>query len=127
MNDERAAVRELATALRTLHHRLLLATQRSFEKLHGRVDGPGALLQLAVHDPLFAWLRPLSQALALLDELADAEEVGGPDLARAAAEVAALIDGETEFRGAYLVYLQSEPDVVVAHAGLRRLLPKQPS
>lgn len=122
MSDARAAVRELATALRTLHHRLLLATQKSFEKLHGRVDGPGALLQLAVHDPLFAWLRPLSQQLALLDELAAAEDVGGADFARAAAEVAELVDGISEFRAAYLVYLQSEPDVVLAHAALRRLI-----
>jgi hypothetical protein len=122
MSDARAAVRELAAALRALHHRLLLATQKSFEKLHGRVDGPGALLQLAVHDPLFAWLRPLSQQLALLDELAAADEVDAGDFARAAAEVAELVDATSEFRAAYLVYLQSEPDVVIAHAALRRLI-----
>jgi hypothetical protein len=121
MSDARAAVRELAAALRALHHRLLLATQKNFEKLHGRVDGPGALLQLAVHDPLFAWLRPLSQELALLDELAAADEVGAGDFARAAAEAAELLDGISEFRAAYLVYLQSEPDVVLAHAAVRRL------
>jgi hypothetical protein len=122
MSDARAAVRELAEALRALHHRLLVSTQKSFEKLHGRVDGPGALLQLAVHDPLFAWLRPLSHQLALLDELADAEAVGDPDVARAAAEVAELVDEDSEFRAVHLVYLQSEPDVVLAHAALRRLI-----
>jgi hypothetical protein len=118
----RAATRELAAALRTLHRRLLLATQTSFEKLHGRVEGPGALLQLAVHDPLFEWLRPLSQRVALLDELAEAEAVGDGDFVRAAAEVTQLVDGDSEFRAAYLVYLQSEPDVVLAHAALRRLI-----
>jgi hypothetical protein len=122
MSAARAAARELAAALRTLHHRLLLATQKSFEKLHGRVDGPGALLQLAVHDPLFAWLRPLSQKLALLDELAEAEDVADVDFARAAAEVAELVDEDSAFRAAYLVYLQSEPDVVLAHGVLRRLI-----
>jgi hypothetical protein len=122
MTDSREKLRELAAALRAVHHRLLVATQRAFEKLHGRVDGPGALLQLAVHDPLFAWLRPLSQRLALLDELAAAEEVGDADFATAAAEVAELVDGESEFRASYLVYLQSEPDAVLAHAALRRLL-----
>jgi hypothetical protein len=122
MSDARAAARELAAALRTLHHRLLLATQKSFEKLHGRVDGPGALLQLAVHDSLFAWLRPLSQKLALLDELAEAEEVGAVDFARAAAEVAELLDEDSAFRSAYLVYLQAEPDVVLAHGALRQLI-----
>ncbi len=98
MSDARDAVRELAAALRKLHHELLLATRKSFEKLNGRVDGPGALLQLAVHDPLFAWLRPLSQELALLDELASSDEVGSRDFARAAAEVAALVDAGSEFR-----------------------------
>jgi hypothetical protein len=122
MSDARDAVRELAAALRALHHELLLATQKSFEKVNGPVDGPGALLQLAVHDPLFAWLRPLSQELALLDELASSEEIGGRDFARAAAEVAALVEASSEFGAAYLVYLQSDPDVVIAHAAVRRLL-----
>jgi hypothetical protein len=64
----------------------------------------------------------LSQKVALLDELADAEEVGGADFARAAAEVAELVDEDSEFRVSYLVYLQSDPDVVLTHADLRRLI-----
>jgi hypothetical protein len=118
----RSGARALAAALRTLHRRLLLATQKSFEKLHGRVDGPGALLQLAVHDPLFAWLRPVSEKVALLDELAEAEDLGADDLTRAATEVAELVEADSAFRAAYLVYLQAEPDVVLAHAALRRLI-----
>jgi len=121
MSGARAALEELAAAVRTLHHRLLVATQKSFEKLHGRVEGPGVLLQLAVHDPLFAWLRPLSQQLALLDELAEADEIATADIARAAQEVAELLAADA-FRGPYLVYLQTEPDVVLAHAALRPLL-----
>ena len=121
MSDPRTDLRELASAARTLHHRLLVATQKSFEKLHGRVEGPGVLLQLAVHDPLFAWLRPLSQQLALLDELGEADELHGADVARAAAEVAETLDSAA-FRGTFLVYLQNEPDVVLANAALRPLL-----
>jgi glycerol dehydrogenase-like iron-containing ADH family enzyme len=117
----RSTLRELAAAARTLHHRLLVATQKNFEKLHGRVEGPGVLLQLAVHNPLFAWLRPLSQQLALLDELAEADDLHEPDVARAAREVAEVLDSEA-FRGSYLVYLQSEPDVVLANAALKPLL-----
>jgi hypothetical protein len=79
------------------------------------------LLQLAVHDPLFAWLRPLSAQLALLDELAEAGDVRDTDVARAAAEVAGVLDSDA-FRGSFLVYLQSEPDVVIANAALRPLL-----
>jgi hypothetical protein len=121
MSDPRANLRELASAARTLHHRLLVATQKSFEKLHGRVEGPGQLLQLAVHDPLFAWLRPLSQQLALLDELAEADMLHDTDAARAAGEITAVLESDS-FRSTFLVYLQSEPDVVLANAALRPLL-----
>jgi hypothetical protein len=121
MSDARANLRDLAAAARTLHHRLLVATQKSFEKLHGRVEGPGVLLQLAVHDPLFAWLRPLSQQLALLDELVEADELDDADLARVASEVAAVLESDA-FRASFLVYLQNEPDVVLANAALRPLL-----
>jgi glycerol dehydrogenase-like iron-containing ADH family enzyme len=121
MSGARANLRDLAAAARALHHRLLVATQKSFEKLHGRVEGPGVLLQLAVHDPLFAWLRPLSQQLALLDELAEADDLHEADVARAAREVAEVLDSEA-FRGPYLVYLQNEPDVVFANAALKPLL-----
>ena len=121
MSDARANLRELAAAARTLHHRLLVATQKSFEKLHGRVESPGQLLQLAVHNPLFAWLRPLSAQLALLDELAEADELHDADAARAAGEITAVLESDA-FRGSFLVYLQSEPDVVLANAALRPLL-----
>jgi hypothetical protein len=121
MSGARADLHELAAAARALHHRLLVATQKSFEKLHGRVESPGQLLQLAVHDPLFAWLRPLSQQLALLDELAEADELGDADVVGAAAETAGVL-GSDPFRGPYLIYLQSEPDVVIANAALRPLL-----
>ena len=126
MSDPRANLREVASAARTLHHRLLVATQKSFEKLHGRVEGPGKLLQLAVHDPLFAWLRPLSQQLALLDELAEADRLHDVDVARAAAEVSQVLESEPT-RGPYLVDLQSEPDVVIANATLRPLLARASS
>jgi len=124
MSDARANLRELAAAARKLHHRLLVATQKSFEKLHGRVESPGQLLQIAVHDPLFAWLRPLSAQLALLDELADADELRDTDAARAAGEITAVLESDA-FRGTFLVYLQSEPDVVLANAALRPLLVRE--
>ena len=133
VTEPRAATTELAAALRALHQRLLAVTQKNFEKLNGRVAGPGQLLQLVVHDSLFAWLRPLSQQIAVVDELAAAEELAPSDLETAVAETLALLDQEGPFRATYLVYLQAEPDVVMAHAALRRLLvrfargPKAPS
>jgi hypothetical protein len=122
--DARAAVIELSTALRVVHLRLLATVRKSFEKLHGRVEGPGALLQLVVDDPLFAWLRPLSQRIAALDELATGPvDPASGEAARTA--VAELLEEES-FRAHYLVYLQSDPDVVVAHASLRGLIAQRP-
>lgn len=122
MSDARAELRELSTALRELHGLALLATRQSFEKLHGAVRSPAEALQLALHDPLFAWLRPLSRQMAELDELAAAEEVTAADLDAARAAVAALLADSAEFRPTYLVYLQAEPDIVLAHAAIRRLI-----
>jgi hypothetical protein len=122
MSDAAAALRELSAALRVVHQRGLTATQKGFERLHGRVRSAGEVLQLALHDPLFAWLRPLSALIATLDELAAQDEVGGEDLDSARAAVATFLESDGEFRPAYLVYLQTEPDLVLAHAGVRRLL-----
>lgn len=117
----RAALVELSSALRVVHQRLLMAVQRNFEKLHGRVGGPGELLQLAVNDPLFAWLAPLTAQIATIDERTR-DEVDAAAVAAVRAEVLALLEDESDFRASYLVYLQAEPDVVVAHATLRRLV-----
>jgi hypothetical protein len=116
------ALRELSAALRVVHQRGLIATQKGFEKLHGRVRSAGEVLQLALHDPLFAWLRPLSALIATLDELAVQDEVGRDDVASARAAVATFLESDGEFRPAYLIYLQTEPDLVLAHAAVRSLL-----
>jgi len=126
-DDAHAAVRELAQALRALHRRALTITQQSFEKLHGRVRGPGELLQLVVHDPLFAWLRPVSQEIVALDELAEADDIAQQDLDAARASVRELFGSNAEFRGTYLVYLQEEPDLVLEHATVRKLLGPPPA
>ena len=121
--EPRAALNELGNELKVLHQRLIAATQKDFEKLHGRVPGAGALLQLVVDDPLFAWLRPLSRAIAAIDELAAAEETDSAAVVDAYRSVSNLINEPGEFRATYLVYLQSDADVVMTHAALRRLLP----
>lgn len=122
MSEPRAELRVLSGALRELHRVALAATQQSFEKLHGPVRGPGELLQLALEDPLFAWLRPLSRQMAALDELAAGEELGIADVDAARAAVAGLLRGSAELQPTYLIYLQEEPDLVLAHAAVRRLL-----
>lgn len=116
---EQREARELRDAVRALHRELLLAVQRLFEKLHGRVQGPGQLLELAVHDPLFVWLKPLSARLVELEEL----ERDGVDAVRfeaLRAGVEHVLERDAEFSAVYRGYLQAEPEVVVAHARVRR-------
>ena len=122
MTSNRDSLRQLSAALRALHARLLAATRRGFEKLHGRIDSSGEMLQLAISDPLFAWLHPLSEAIVELDELAadpDADDAAF-DAARDA--VARLLENDGAFHASYLVYLQSDADTVLAHGAVRRLL-----
>lgn len=114
-------VRALRAAVRALHKELLGAVQRRFEKLHRRVQGPGELLELAAHDPLFEWLKPLSERLVELEEL-DVDAVAREQAAALRAGFGRLLDADGEFAAVYRVYLQSEPDVVIAHAELRRAL-----
>lgn len=113
-------------AMLRLHKALLDDERVSYERVHGRIPSNGAFLQLAVNDPWFAWLRPLSQLMTKLDELSESKE------ASASAEIAAVFQSfqtlltPTEagdgFSQQYHDALQRSPDVVLAHAAARALL-----
>lgn len=113
-------------AMLRLHKALLDDERVSYERVHGRIPSNGAFLQLAVNDPWFAWLRPLSQLMTKLDELSESKE------ASASAEIAAVFQSfqtlltPTEtgegFSRQYHDALQRSPDVVLAHAAARALL-----
>ncbi len=120
----------LSRALLRLHKALLDGERVSYERVHGRIESNGAFFQLVLGDAWFAWLRPLSQLMARLDELSEEED------ASARAEIPVLIgsvktlltpseEGDG-FGRHYYDALQREPDVVLAHAAVRTLL-RQPS
>src|SRR3979411_749978 len=64
-------LKKLTEALRPLHLALTKETQVAYERQHGPVQGPGELLQLLIRHPDFAWLHPLSELMAVADELLD--------------------------------------------------------
>lgn len=116
----------LSMALVRLHKALLDDERVSYERVHGRIPSNGAFLQLVLGDAWFAWLRPLSQLMVKLDELAETDE------ASVSAEIVALLasartlltpteEGEG-FGRQYHDALQREPDVVLAHAAVTALL-----
>lgn len=112
--------------LRLLHlHRTLLEIERkSFERIHGRVNS-GELLQLVINHEQFAWLRSISALVVQIDEMLDADEPAS------AADMIDLITGarqlfteseDQEFLQKYQAALQQEPEVVMAHSALMKVL-----
>lgn len=116
----------LFRALLRLHKALLDDERVSYERVHGRIPSNGAFLQLVLDDAWFAWLRPLSQVMAKLDELGEADELPDElDTASLLASIRTLLTPSEEGAGFgrhYYEALQREPDVVLAHAAVRTLL-----
>ena len=119
-------VDQLRRALLRLHKALLDDERVSYERVNGRIASNGEFLQLVLGDAWFAWLRPLSQLLAKLDELG--EEDTSPDGLTTSALIASikiLLTPSEEGNGFgrhYYEALQREPEVVLAHAAVRKLL-----
>ena len=109
-------------------HRALLETERvAYERLFGRIPGSGELLTLAIHDPWFGWLHPLTALIAAMDELAaddDAEDLGTrvQQFQQMARQLMRPDEQGNEFEKRYFELLQMSPDVALAHGRLSRLL-----
>lgn len=114
----------LFRALLRLHKALLDDERVSYERVHGRISSNGEFLQLVLGDAWFAWLRPLSQLMAKLDELGE-ESSDGQDTVTLVASIRTLLTPTEEGEGfgrQYHEALQRGPDVVLAYAAVRALL-----
>ena len=125
-NPLRQTLTDVRHGLLGLHKALIVAEQLTFERIYGRVDSTGQLLQLVMNDPWFTWLHPLSNMVVRIDELMDGDEaVTAEDVAILMTEIRALIrpseigDG---FERSYYEALQRAPDVVMAHCAMKKLL-----
>jgi hypothetical protein len=110
-----------------LHRQLLEAERVDLERYGGRLTG-AEFLQIASQSYRLAWLRPLSELIAAIDELQDAndaEPAAEPPEALVARvrELVAPPDPGTPFGRRYLAMLQVSPGVVMAHSGLVGALP----
>lgn len=116
----------LFRALLRLHKALLDDERVSYERVHGRIPSNGAFLQLALNDAWFAWLRPLSQLIAKLDELSESNDPAPREAIPALlASVRTLLIPTEEGEGfgrQYYDALQRSPDVVLEHAAVGALL-----
>lgn len=130
------AVREkllaLAKSLLRLHSALLDDVKADYERQHGPVGGPFALFGLVTRDPFFAWLRPLSSQMALLDELIDEKRKLSPDevsgVRRAFEALFTPDQNEPEgFAANYLARLSGTPEVAIRHQQYRSALQALPA
>ena len=98
--------------------------RQSFERTHGRVNS-GELLQLVINHEHFAWLRIISALVVQIDEMLDADEPASAadmiNLIAAARQLFAESEDQ-KFQRKYQAALQQEPEVVMAHSALMKVL-----
>ncbi len=111
------ATTQLHARLLELHRMLLALVRVDYEKEHGPVANPGAMLQLVIGHEAFAWLRPLSKLLVDLDD-----EDLVPDAGAARAAVERLMSAGNVFWERYSEVLQSTPAVALEHAEVMRIV-----
>jgi hypothetical protein len=117
----------LRAEILAVHRSLLEAERVAYERLFGRIPGSSELLTLAIHDPWFGWLHPLTALIAAMDELAADDEPGDlgkrvKQFRKMAAELLRPDEGGTEFEKRYFEMVQKSPDVALAHGRLSKLL-----
>jgi hypothetical protein len=128
----RQRLTDLREAMLPLHKTLLESERVSYEATFGKIQSPFQFLKLVMDDPWFAWLTPMTQLITAMDEMLDAKKepltVAGVDAVaeRIKTLLVATEDGEG-FSRHYDEALQRNPDVVLAHAAVAKLIRAQPS
>jgi hypothetical protein len=129
-NPRPDGVQQRLTTLRNgllgLHKTLLDSERAAYERDIARISSSGELLKLVLYDPWFAWLHELSEFVVLIDEILDAEEPPtGIDAERLIAQTWDLLapkESGMGFAKRYFEALQRDPDVVLAHARMRKVM-----
>jgi hypothetical protein len=105
-------------------HKALIDHERvRYERERGPIGGPGAFLQVLIHDPWFAWLRPVSELVVRIDEFVASKEtvdpMDGEALLAQARELLTPVENGAGFGGEYFRALQESEGVALAHAEWR--------
>lgn len=126
----KATMNTIASQLRNTHKLLLDYEKRIYEKTYGRVDGPYQLLNLAMEDPQFAWLRAMSGEMVHLDEVRlNRNGVTESDLRLIGTRIRALLlaNGEpTDFQKKYEEAKAEDPAILLSNKELLQALPEAP-
>lgn len=114
------------TDLLALHRVLLNAERVRYEKVFGRINGNGAFLQLALHDPWFTWLRPMMKLVSEVDSrLLDRGQapITAAEASQMLSEAERLLRPDAEgsgFQQEFQQLLQDAPEVAVLHRQLAK-------
>jgi len=119
---------EIRLPLLRLHKAVLATERRTIERVHGQMSG-AEFLQL-VSDPVrYGWLKPFSELILAIDDSLEVdddldEQIATPEemLARIR-ELLQPPKGDTPFGRRYLSLMQREPELVIAHSAVLKLLP----
>ena len=122
----RTRLGDLRTRLLNLHKALLDDAEGAYEMDRGRIPSAGALLQLVIHDPWFAWLHQVSELVVRIDEMTRPDTKTSESDARVLVEQVdrLLLPSETgdTFARRYYEAIQRQPAVVLAHGDVKKLL-----
>lgn len=121
-----ASLDNMFRGLLRLHKALLDDERVAYERVHGRIPSNGVFLQLTLNDAWFAWLRPLSQSIAMLDELSETDKEASHEtisvLLESVQRLLTPIEEGEGFGRHYYNALQRSPDVILEHAAVKALL-----
>ena len=121
-----ALAAELSSALKELHRALIRAEIGDDPAL----QNPYPMLFALIGDPRFAWMGPLSQLIARIDEQVAEDGITDAEILAALHGDVADLTGEgndaATFRMRHVMALQKEPQVGLATGRLRRVLATLP-
>ncbi|HXJ41945.1 MAG TPA: hypothetical protein VNH18_21895, partial [Bryobacteraceae bacterium] len=108
-------------------HKLLLDRERAeYEKVNGKIAGPGPFLTLVLSDPHFQWLRQISMLIVEIDGALSRRSTGGQAAVDSVLEQAREImkprESGTDFQARYYAHVQDSPDIVILQCQIEELL-----
>lgn len=128
-NAQRDLLLNLRRELINLHKTLLDWERLSYERRQGRTPA-GELLRVVMADPQFAWLRPVSDLIARIDEAIQTEAPDRrTDVASLVGQARTLVAPDetgSSYAQRYHAALQQHPDAVLAHRAVTRILQEAP-
>jgi hypothetical protein len=123
--EQRDKLKVLTAGFARLHKMLLELQMSDLERAQGSEIKPAARLGLLLNDPAFAWLRHLSQLMAIADDVYFQKEEITPDqmtrIQKASSDL--FIDGvKPDFTEHYKQSAQKSTPIMLEHAQLVKIL-----